>query len=140
MVKQYPEGNAEARFKMQGVRKIYCFCNKDGLLSISVKKGVDDKEAVYSDSEIRRKQEQIMDVLYEFGEVMDRDPKSEVAQHLAKELHDLNNGQRKAVIRFLTDKKWKRSIDVAGGEGCLEFVKTAMCEFYKIDTKLLCRM
>jgi len=31
MVKLYPEGNAQARFKISGVRKIYFYCNKDGL-------------------------------------------------------------------------------------------------------------
>lgn len=32
-VKLYPEGNAEARFKINGVRKIYFYCNRDGLFS-----------------------------------------------------------------------------------------------------------
>ena len=31
MVKLYPEGNAEVRFKINGVRKIYFYCNRDGL-------------------------------------------------------------------------------------------------------------
>ena len=31
MVKLYPEGNAEARFKRAGVRKLYYYCNRDGL-------------------------------------------------------------------------------------------------------------
>ena len=31
LVKLYPEGSAEARFSIPGVRKIYCFCNRDGL-------------------------------------------------------------------------------------------------------------
>ena len=31
MVKLYPEGNAEARFKMNGVRRIVCYCNRDGM-------------------------------------------------------------------------------------------------------------
>lgn len=35
MVKFYPEGNAEARFKMSGVRKIYFYCNRDGLFSFN---------------------------------------------------------------------------------------------------------
>lgn len=35
MVKLYPEGNAEARFKRRGVKKIYFYCNRDGLFSIS---------------------------------------------------------------------------------------------------------
>lgn len=31
MVKLYPEGNAEARFKRNGVKKLYFYCNRDGL-------------------------------------------------------------------------------------------------------------
>lgn len=31
MIKLYPEGNAEVRFKINGVRKIYIYCNRDGL-------------------------------------------------------------------------------------------------------------
>lgn len=31
MVKLYPEANAEARFKISGVKYIYFYCNKDGL-------------------------------------------------------------------------------------------------------------
>ncbi|MBQ6148094.1 MAG: XRE family transcriptional regulator [Oscillospiraceae bacterium] len=30
-VKLYPEGNAEARFKINRVRKLYAFCNRHGL-------------------------------------------------------------------------------------------------------------
>ena len=36
MVKLYPEGNPEARFKINGVRKIVLYCNRDGLFSIKV--------------------------------------------------------------------------------------------------------
>ena len=36
LVKRYPEEEAEAGFKMQGVRKILIFCNKDGLFSVNV--------------------------------------------------------------------------------------------------------
>ena len=31
LVKLYPEGSAEARFKMNGVRRFYYYCNRDGL-------------------------------------------------------------------------------------------------------------
>lgn len=37
MVKLYPEGNAEARFKINGVRKIMFYCNKDGLYGGNVR-------------------------------------------------------------------------------------------------------
>ena len=31
MIKLYPEGNAEARFKIRGVRRFLFYCNRDGL-------------------------------------------------------------------------------------------------------------
>lgn len=37
MIKLYPEWNAEARFKISCVKKIYFYCNRDGLFSIDVK-------------------------------------------------------------------------------------------------------
>lgn len=41
MVKLYPEGEAEVRFMINGVRKIYFYCNRDGLFSQDVVKGID---------------------------------------------------------------------------------------------------
>lgn len=38
MVKLYPEENAEARFKIRGVRRIFYYCNRDGLFSRSLGK------------------------------------------------------------------------------------------------------
>lgn len=40
MVKLYPEGNAESRFQIRGVRKILFYCNRDGLFSVNVVKGM----------------------------------------------------------------------------------------------------
>lgn len=37
MVKLYPEGDASARFKMNGVSKICYYCNRDGLFSVRIK-------------------------------------------------------------------------------------------------------
>ena len=34
IVKLYPEGNAQARFKINGVKEIFYYCNKDGLFKI----------------------------------------------------------------------------------------------------------
>ena len=34
LVKLYPEGSAEARFKIRGVRRVFFYCNRDGLFSI----------------------------------------------------------------------------------------------------------
>ena len=36
MVKLYPEQNSEARFKINGVRQIFFYCNRDGLFATRV--------------------------------------------------------------------------------------------------------
>ena len=64
MVKLYPEGNAEARFGINGVRKIFFYCNRDGLFSIDVVKGIDDKESGYDDTKVRRELEETADRLF----------------------------------------------------------------------------
>ena len=64
MVKLYPEGNAEARFKIRGVRRIFFYCNRDGLFSIDPVKGIDDKESGYDDSQERRELEKAADMLF----------------------------------------------------------------------------
>ena len=40
MIKLYPEGNAEGRIKINGVKKIYFYCNRDGLFSFNVLKAI----------------------------------------------------------------------------------------------------
>ena len=64
MVKLYPEGEAEARFKICGVRRICFYCNRDGLFSQDVVKGIDDKESGYDDTQERRELEQAADMLF----------------------------------------------------------------------------
>lgn len=64
MVKLYPEGNAEARFKLSGVKKILFYCNRDGLFSIDPVKGIDDKESGYDDVTERRKLEKAAEILF----------------------------------------------------------------------------
>lgn len=39
MVKLYPEQSAEARFRIAGAGKIFCYCNRDGLFSRMVNPG-----------------------------------------------------------------------------------------------------
>ena len=63
MVKLYPEGNAEARVKINGVKKILFYCNRDGLFSINVVRGIDDKQTSYDDVEERRALEQAAKML-----------------------------------------------------------------------------
>ena len=57
MVKLYPEGNAEARLKIRGVKRIFYYCNRDGLFYIDVVKGIDDKESGYDNTQERRELE-----------------------------------------------------------------------------------
>ena len=64
MVKLYPEGDAEARFMIRGVRRIFFYCNRDGLFSIDPVKGIDDKESGYEDSQERREVEKAADMLF----------------------------------------------------------------------------
>ena len=54
LVKLYPEGNAEARFRINGVRRVYFYCNRDGLFYLDVVKGIDDRDKSYDDVEERR--------------------------------------------------------------------------------------
>lgn len=65
MIKLYPEGEAQARIKINGVRKILFYCNRDGLFSVNVVKGIDDKQTAYDDAEERRKLEQVAKLLFE---------------------------------------------------------------------------
>lgn len=64
MVKLYPEGNAEARFKLSGVKKILFYCNRDGLFSIDPVKGIDDKESGYDDIRERKELEKTAKILF----------------------------------------------------------------------------
>lgn len=48
MVKLYPEGNPETRFKISGVRKIFYYCNKDGLHYQNIVKEIYEKERPYN--------------------------------------------------------------------------------------------
>ena len=65
MIKLYPEGEAQARIKINGVRKILFYCNRDGLFSVNVVKGIDDKQTAYDDAEERRELEQVAKLLFE---------------------------------------------------------------------------
>lgn len=64
MVKLYPQGNAEARFKMNGVKKIYFYCNRSGLFSLDLVKGIADRKCGYDDTEERRQLEAAARMLF----------------------------------------------------------------------------
>lgn len=54
MIKLYPEGSAEVRIKKSGLKKILFYCNRDGLFSIDLVKGIDDKSVSYDDLKERQ--------------------------------------------------------------------------------------
>ena len=62
LVKLYPEGNAETRFQLRGVRKILFYCNRDGLFSTDVVRGIDDRESGYDRTRERRELEKAADM------------------------------------------------------------------------------
>lgn len=64
MVKLYPEGEAQAYFKINGVKKIYFYCNRSGLFSITLVKGIDDKESGYDDTAERRELEKTAKMIF----------------------------------------------------------------------------
>ena len=64
IVKLYPEGNAETRIKLRGVRRIYFYCNRDGMFSIDPVKGIDAKERGYDDSQELRELEKAAAMLF----------------------------------------------------------------------------
>ena len=64
MVKLYPEGNAEARFKTSMVKKIFFYCNRDGLFSIDVHKAIHGRQSAYDDTKERRELEQAAKMLF----------------------------------------------------------------------------
>ncbi|MBR3170223.1 MAG: hypothetical protein IKF22_03100 [Lachnospiraceae bacterium] len=64
MYKFYPEGNAEVRFKIRGVKKIFFYCNRDGLFFTNVVKGIDDKESGYDNYCERRELEKAAKMLF----------------------------------------------------------------------------
>ena len=64
MIKLYPEGNAQARVKINGVKKLVFYCNRDGLFSVSILKGIDDKPSCYDDVDERRALEETAKKLF----------------------------------------------------------------------------
>ena len=64
IVKLYPEGKADCRFKIRGAKRIYCFCNREGLFYIDVNKYIDGKDKQYDDTKERMELEKIADKLF----------------------------------------------------------------------------
>lgn len=64
MTKLYPEGCAEARFKISGVRRIFFYCNRDGLFFHDIVKGIDDKEGGYDTTKEQKELEDTAKMLF----------------------------------------------------------------------------
>lgn len=64
LVKLYPEGNAESRFKINGVKKLYFYCNRSGLFYMNPVKGIDDRRNDYDDTQERRQLEEAAKMLF----------------------------------------------------------------------------
>ena len=64
LVKLYPEGTAEARFQVRGVKQLFFYCNRDGLFSVRVNPAIDARPHAYDDTEKRRQLEQTAKMLF----------------------------------------------------------------------------
>ena len=64
MVKLYPEGNAEARFKIGSVKKLYFYYNKDGLFSVDVHPAIDGRRRSYDDTRERKELERAAKMIF----------------------------------------------------------------------------
>lgn len=64
MVRLYPEGSAEARFKISGVERIFFYCNRDGLFSVRVHRAIDAKPSAYDQTEERRALEEAAKMIF----------------------------------------------------------------------------
>lgn len=64
LVKLYPEGSPDARFKIRGVKSIFYYCNKDGLFRRDIVKGIDDKERNHQYYEDRKELEKAAAILF----------------------------------------------------------------------------
>ena len=64
MVRLYPEGNPEARFKMNGVTRIVFYCNRDGLFSIRVHPAIGGRPRSCDDAKERKRLEETAKFLF----------------------------------------------------------------------------
>lgn len=59
LLKLYPEGSPSGRFKIRGVKRLYFYCNKDGLFFLDINKYVDGRERSHDDTKERRELEEM---------------------------------------------------------------------------------
>lgn len=64
MVKLYPEGDPEARLNIAGVKKLFLYCNKDGLFRLDLVHGIDDRDRSHDDTKERMELEETAKKLF----------------------------------------------------------------------------
>ncbi len=64
IIKLYPESVAEVRFPIRGIKKIYFYCNKDGMFCHEIIPSIDGKEFSYDDIKERIELENMAKMLF----------------------------------------------------------------------------
>lgn len=98
-------------------------------------KEFEKKDAAMSDTQKRKNAEDMMDLFYEFGDMKKMDPSDEVVQKQVKKLQDFitrnyytcsNEILSGLGKMYVAGDDMTKNINVAGGEGCAEFVAKAI--------------
>lgn len=64
LIKLYPEGSPECRLKIRGVKRIYFYCNKDGLFYLDVNRHIDGRDRTLDDRKERMELEEMAQKLF----------------------------------------------------------------------------
>ena len=146
LVKLYPEGPAEARFKFRRKGILYSYCNKHGLNKFMLEakekwgatpqwKEFEEKTQKKSETEMSDMGADLMKLFSELGEIKDQDPSSDAAQAKVKSIQDFitknyytctNEIFKSLSLMYVEDERFRENIDKAGGAGTAEFAKAAI--------------
>lgn len=152
--KLYPEGAAEARFKIRSTSAIYGFCNRHGLFSVKIPRDESraraeearrrwQNTAAYKEYEEKTKGDKentisengLLWIFQKFGKIKSEVPDSEKAQALVFELQDFITKNYYACTdeillsladMYVSDERFRTTIDNEGGTGTAEFVCKAI--------------
>ncbi len=156
LVKLYPEGNAEARFKKNKTYMLYAYCNRHGLFKVKVQNNMNKykaeaKQRWWNTAEYKQtenfspqKEKEVSGgltwIFQKFGKIKDTDYKSEKAGELVNELKTFisencytcsNEMLKNLGEMYVLDERFKNNIDSYGGKGTAEFVNNAIKYFVK---------
>lgn len=149
LVKLYPEGNAEARFKIRGGGVLYSYCNKEGLnmYKIEAKKkwGYTPEYKEYDKRLQESGQEKMesygkafMNLFAKIGKLKELPPTDAAVQSCVEEIRNYITSHYYTCSKetlnglgqmYVADERFRKSIDDAGGTGTAEFVQKAI-QFY----------